>query len=341
MRISHANQPGFTAGGSPVDRPSTLHPASPAAHRFASAWAGTAIRALMLLTVLSTMAAVVAAAGARLDRAATAAARNDEPIYLPRAEFLRPMSLGWQNVLADVLWFRTISYFGEHFRSDRTYPWLAQMCDLVTDLDPRAEHVYRFAGFVLPWEANQADAGIRLLEKGARQFPNSWVLEYFVGFHYYFFKNDYPNALEHLRRAVQLPGVHPSVPALIAVLSAEHYGPQTTMAFLAELEHDVDSQELRDVVRENLQEARLADDLQHLDAAVDAYRTATGHAPLTIEALVDAGVISEVPADPFGGIYVVDPLIGAVRSSTGHEPSRLHQSKLREKALRGEPLRDP
>jgi hypothetical protein len=339
MRISHANQPGFATDGPPTLPPSTVQPVSPAV-TLASEWAVTALRVLTLSAVLGALVVVVASAGARLDRAATASTRSDEPVYLPRAEVLRPMSLGWQNVLADILWFRAISYFGEHFRSDRTYPWLAQMCDLVTDLDPRAEHVYRFAGFVLPWEANQADAGIRLLEKGARQVPDSWMLEYFTGFQYYFFKNDYSKALVHLRRAAQLPGVHPSVPALIAVLSAEHYGPQTTMAFLSELEHDIDSAELRDVVRENLQEARLADDLQHLDAAVDAYRTATGHTPLTLDALVDAGVIAAVPADPFGGTYVVDQLTGTVRSSTGHETSRLHQSKLREKALRGEPLRD-
>lgn len=301
---------------------------------------GVIIRGVVLAAALGGLAAVVGMTGARLDRAATAATRRDEPVYLPRAEYLRPISLGWQNVLADILWFRTISYFGEHYRSDRTYAWLAQMCDLVTDLDPRAEHVYRFAGFILPWEAGQADAGIRLLEKGARQFPDSWTLEYFIGFQAYFFKNDYAEALKHLRRAMQLPGVHPSVSNLIAVLAAEQYGPETTLAFLAELERDVDSQDLRHLVRENMEEARLAADLQRLNTAVQAYQANTGHLPLTVEALVDAGLLSAVPADPFGGTYVIDQLSGAVRSSSGREPSRLHRSKMREKALQGESVRD-
>jgi hypothetical protein len=299
-----------------------------------------AIRRVALAVAFGGLTAVVWVTGTRLDETATTVARADEPVYLPRAEYLRPMSLGWQNVLADILWFRTISYFGEHYRSDRTYPWLAEMCDLVTDLDPRAEHVYRFAGFILPWEANQADAGIRLLEKGARQFPDSWTFQYFLGFQSYFFKNDYPTALTHLRRAAQLPGVHQSVAQLIAVLAAEQYGAETTLEFLAELERNVDSPELRAVVRENVQEARLAAALQSLNNAVEAYQQRYGHAPLTAEELVDTGLLPALPQDPFGGTFVIDPLTGTVRSSTGRQPSRLHQSKVRERAMRGEPMRE-
>ena len=136
------------------------------------------------------------------------------------------MSLGWHNVLADVLWFRTISYFGEHYRSDRTYPWLAQMCDLVTDLDPRAEHVYRFAGVILPWEADQVEAGIRLLEKGVRQFPDSWLLHYYLGFNYYFFKNDFDARSRTCAAALALPGAHPNVGAAGRHARAQQYGPE-------------------------------------------------------------------------------------------------------------------
>src|SRR5206468_12503187 len=99
----------------------------PAANRLAAMQIGSAIRRLAVLAALGGLAIVVVMSGTLLDRAATAAARSDEPVYLPRAEYLRPMSLGWQNALADVLWFRTISYFGDHYRNDRTYPWLAQM----------------------------------------------------------------------------------------------------------------------------------------------------------------------------------------------------------------------
>jgi len=260
---------------------------------------------------------------------------HSPPIYLPRAEYLRPMSLGYNNVLANLLWFRTISYFGEHYRSDRTYPWLAYMCDLVTDLDPRAEHVYRFAGVILPWEAGQADEGIRLLEKGVRVFPNSWLLQYWVGFTHYFFKNDFESAASAMRRAAQLPGAHPNTARLAAVLSAQQSGSETTLRFLAELKDEVDSDEMRAVVDQHMREAQLAMDLDRLTVAVAAYRERFGYPPSSLSNVVDVQLLDRVPNDPFGGVYLIDPESGSVTSSTGHTPSRLHQSKVRERVLRG------
>jgi hypothetical protein len=299
----------------------------------------TAVRPLAWLTALVVLLALVAVGGRQLDRIAPSATASDAPVYLPRAEYLAPMSLGWRNVLADILWFRTISYFGQHYRSDRTYPWLASMCDLVTDLDPRAEHVYRFAGVILPWEADQVDAGIRLLEKGVAQFPESWILRYHLGFHEYFFKNNVEKAVAHLRTAIALPGVHPSIARLAAVLAREQYGPETTLAFLEELHGNVESSDVRDIVVEQMREARLAADVARLQAGVDSYRLRVGFAPLSLQSLIDSGVISTIPNDPFGGVYEIDPE-GRVRSSSGHVPSQLHTSRNREQALRGESLRD-
>jgi tetratricopeptide (TPR) repeat protein len=289
---------------------------------------------------LAVAMAVAALASARLDRAALAVPEI-EPVYLPKADYLRPMSLGWRNALANVLWFRTISYFGAHYRGDHTYPWLAAMCELVTDLDPRAEHVYRFAGVILPWEANQVDAGIALLQKGLRQFPDDWMLHYHLGFHYYFFKNDIDTALSHLREAMALPGVHPAIARLAAVLAQHQYGPETTLAFLQELADNVDSREVRGVVEEHMREARLAADLEHLQAAVDTYRQRTGAVPPSLQALVDAGLLADIPRDPFASGYELDPATGAVRSASGRVPSALHASRMRERALRGESVREP
>ncbi|GIW40564.1 MAG: hypothetical protein KatS3mg076_1141 [Candidatus Binatia bacterium] len=265
--------------------------------------------------------------------------RRELPVYLPRSDFLKVASLGYRNALADVLWFRTISYFGEHFRSDRLYPWLARMCDVVTDLDPRAEHVYRFAGLLLPWEAGDPDAGISLLKKGLRVFPDSWNLHFLIAFNYFFFRNDTARAIPHIRKAAELPGAHPFVSRLAALLYAEQYGPETAKRFLAELRESA-GPSMRAVIEQRLLEIELGTNLKKLEDAVRRYRTEHGHNPATLDELVSGGLLREIPPEPFGGHYRYDPATGEVSSSRGHRPLRLYVSPRRQKLLRGERWRD-
>jgi tetratricopeptide (TPR) repeat protein len=265
---------------------------------------------------------------------------TEQPIYLPKAEYLRPMSLGFANVLADVLWFRTISYFGTHYRSNRLYPWLAHMCDLVTDLDPRAEHVYRFAGVILPWEAGEADQGIRLLEKGIRVFPDSWIMHYWLGFNYYFFKSDFKQAAFYLRRAAELPDAHPNAAKLAALLYTKQYGAETASEFLREMERNTDDPQMQEVVRRHLVEAQLSDGLESLSQAVTAYKERFGHFPHSTARPGGERNNFCMPLEPFGGSYRLDAATGEVTSSSGQVPSRLHESPLRRKLLHGATVRD-
>lgn len=288
-------------------------------------------RGLGVVVGLAALGSVVAGAGARLREQQVSVSPAAELVYMPDARLLRPLLLGFDNVFADVLWFRTINYFGKHYVTDRSYPWLARMCDLVTDLDPRAEHVYRFAGVILPWEANEVDEGIRLLEKGIRAVPDSWMLHYHLGILRYFFKDEYGAAAEHLRRAAELPGAVPNVAHMAAVLHAQQHGPQTTLAFLREMHRQTESPQLREVIERSLHEAQLAADVERLTALAAAYRERFGVAPSSLEELVDAGLLAGIPPDPLGGTYEIDPVTGGVRSSTGQTPRRLRGSPLKER----------
>jgi hypothetical protein len=278
---------------------------------------GRTLRALAMLAALAALAGGVAKAAARLDRPEASRDAADELVYLPDAQHLRPLGLGWDTVLADVLWFRTISYFGRHYQTDRAYPWLAHMCELVTDLDPRAEHVYRFGGLILPWEGDDADAGIGLLEKGTRALPEAWQLRYQLGILRYFFKDDAAGAADDLRIAALLPGAPPMLTGVAAGLAARGHTPETRVAFLQDLLQRTESEAGRAVLVERLREAEFALGASRLAVLVERYRQATGELPSSLDALVAAGLLRGVPADPFGGQYVVDPATGAIRSTTG------------------------
>jgi hypothetical protein len=276
-------------------------------------------------TVLIVLGATVVWTVPRLDaQRDTQPPAEEDLVYLPEARFLRPISLGYNNALAALLWFRTIGYFGLHYRSDRLYPWLAHMCEIVTDLDPRAEYVYRFGGVLLPWEANQVDAGIKLLKKGMHAIPDSWMIPFWLGFNEYFFKHDYEQALAAVQEAIRRPGVDPMVTRFASVLAARQHGPELTMQLLAQMEKETDRDDVRSVIREQMRKAQAAVDIERLNRTVELYQARFGSPPTSLQDLVHTHILTHIPDDPLGGVYELDPGTNTVRSSTGQRPLEYH-----------------
>ena len=102
------------------------------------------------------------------------------------------------------------------------------------------------------------------------------------------------------------------------------------------MRQQVDSKEMREVVSGHIAMAHLAMHLEQLNQAVASYREQFGEVPQSPSELVEKGFLSQLPQEPFGGVYVIDRGTGAVSSSTGKKPSRLHRSKLRDKQLQEE-----
>ena len=293
----------------------------------------SAIVLAALLCVLTT-----AWSDSRLAEQSEGVGEPSELIYVPPARFLRAVALGYDHALANVLWFRTINYFGNHYRGDRVYTWLAYMCDVVTDLDPRAEHVYSFGGILLPWEADRVDDGIALLEKGTRNMPDSWRMHYMLGFSYYFFKNDLDAASRALERATRLPDTPEFVSRVAATILAAHQGTNNALAFLTELEAQAPNPEMHSALQQRIRELTLAADIDALQAAVGEFEARFSRRPSDLTELVSAGIIARVPKDPFGGRYVVDQQSGEIRSSTGEKPRRMGSSQIRETFLKRQGL---
>jgi hypothetical protein len=298
-------------------------------HRF-----GNTPRALIVTAAVVLLALTATWSASVLERQWSTTKADEELIYFPSTRFLSAVSLGYEHALADVLWFRAISYFGRHYQTDRVYPWMAHMCDVVTDLDPRAEYVYRFGGVILPWEANRIDDGIALLEKGARNMPTAWRLHYMLGFSYYLFKDDLGAAGRALRAATLLPDTPEFVSRLAALIYAAHEGPSSALDFLVELERNETNAEMRGAIQQTIRDLSLTRDIDSLDTAVGQFQARWGRPPGDLTELVSTGMLHAIPAEPFGGRYFLDRASGHVVSSSGHKPSRLGSSTAREAFLR-------
>jgi hypothetical protein len=127
--------------------------------------------------------------------------------YLPQSEKIRPWLLGFHTVYADFLWIKTTLYFGGHLLSDRQFPWLVQMIDIVTRLNPDFFPAFEFGGLLIPEVCKNPNAGRIILERGlCSHFEKKWKLYFYLGMLYNRYFNDNGKAALCFAVAAQLPG---------------------------------------------------------------------------------------------------------------------------------------
>ncbi|MCB0328234.1 MAG: hypothetical protein KDD70_01185 [Bdellovibrionales bacterium] len=178
-----------------------------------------------------------------------------EVLYLPNGTALSVLSFGYQNVLADVLWFKTVSYFGKHYRGDKDYTWLKHMCTLITDLNPRAEEVFAFCGTMLSWEVEDPRGAHDLFTKAIHYNPQYWRYYYLRGFISMYFLENQQAAEEDFARAATLT----DAPVFLARLAASKMSlsdPVAAVAFLTNMLETTEDPNQRAALADKLKQAK-------------------------------------------------------------------------------------
>ena len=127
--------------------------------------------------------------------------------YLPESEKIKPWLLGFHTAVADFLWIKTTIYFGSHLIGNRQYPWLVQMVDIVTRLNPAFYPAYEFGGLLIPETCHNPLSGRLILERGVCQsIGKKWKFYFYLGMLHYEYYNDCEKAAICCATAAQLPG---------------------------------------------------------------------------------------------------------------------------------------
>ena len=115
---------------------------------------------------------------------------DDSAYYLPSEQFLIPMSLGYREAAAGIVWARLLVYFGEQHEVRGHFEHLEPYLIGVTRLDPYFYRAYTWGSMASIYNGTIIDrAGvemsIRMLEAGLEYFPDDGDLHYFLGFQFY------------------------------------------------------------------------------------------------------------------------------------------------------------
>ncbi len=141
----------------------------------------------------------------QLERRAAGTAGSAPLIPSPAA--VKALSLGYDQLLADIWWLAFIQYFGDYKARLRDHNRFAYAyLDLITQLDPKFIQAYWFTAFSVGSEARRPDQADRIIRRGMRANQDNWYLPFIAGANQYLFAHNDAAAARYYRQAARYPG---------------------------------------------------------------------------------------------------------------------------------------
>ncbi len=140
--------------------------------------------------------------------------------YVLDGQKIKPFLLGHEALLADLIWIRTLGYFADEILSGGKFEFLEKLVNLATDLDPRFESVYIWAGAITMYNSGaitkeKVEASNRILLKGWntiqndpegwRHDPRYWMIPQMLGFNYAIELRDHEKGAPFIAAVARIP----------------------------------------------------------------------------------------------------------------------------------------
>lgn len=243
----------------------------------------------------------------------------EEALYLS-ADTLKRLSFGFDSLLADLYWVRTVHYYGQRaFRPGQRFDLLEPLLDIITTLDPQFQAAYRLGALFLalppPGGAGRPERALALLDRGIATNPDDWRLILDKGFIYLWELRDYVRAAETFDRA----GRHPRAPAWTKGLAAAVYAKagrrEIARRLWLERYHQAENEPMKKNAAYQLACLDALDEIERLSGAIARFHAQHGRRPRSWDELIRSGLLTRHPVDPFGFPYVLDDTTAEVRLS--------------------------
>lgn len=265
---------------------------------------------------------------ARVDRSADASAAQHSLLFLRSGDEVRRLFPGFEGLMADVYWLRTVQYYGGQraFAAEKHYDLLRPLIDITTSLDPRLELAYRYGAIFLsetaPFGAGKPLEGVEVLERGVRALPGSWRLRWDLGSLWYFFLGDERRAAQTILEGSKIEGAPYWLYSLAgSILLNED---RVVARELWRRQYENAEGAIKENAAYHLQVLDALDARDALSALVQKFTAKQGKPPGSLGELVSAGLTQSIPRDPTGVEFGYDPQRGRVQISRA---SRLWRSK--------------
>ena len=207
-------------------------------------------------------------------------------------QILPYVSFGFNNVLADFYWIRSIQDFVAWNGKEGFFIGYIKN---ITTLDPRFEFPYQFAILAIP-QSSQKEKDLSSLEqivpiakKGIDAIPTSWTIPFYLGTQYYIFTKQYTPAVDYLKIAAERPGSPQGASLLYATFIARSSGTykdstKNIQELLKIIYNNTDNETLKKLSGKGIQIQVVAKAIAHAELA---YKTTFKKFPSSVEELLE------------------------------------------------------
>ena len=265
--------------------------------------------ALLLMLVLPLGFAGIWRLQHGIDLQLASASQERDDVLLRSGKLVKLMSLEYAPLMADIYWTRVVQYYGnKHVRGQAKLDLLWPLLDVTSTLDPNLIVAYRFGAMFLsqapPAGAGRPDQAVELIRRGIQANPDYWRLYEDLGFVYYFDLKDYQKAAEAFLEGSKKPDAQVWMKVMAAKIAAEGESFSTSMFLWKDIYESTSDPMIKENALQRLKLLKAQEDCKQLDALADEYAKRNGRRPVRMGDLVQAGLLSGLPKDPEGFVYV-------------------------------------
>jgi tetratricopeptide (TPR) repeat protein len=234
---------------------------------------------------------------------------TEEILYVESGEILKRITVGFENVAADLYWLRTVQYFGGKRQdvTNKDYRLLAPLLDVTTDLDPDLKIAYTYGATFLsepfPMGAGLPLKAIELVDKGIENHPEYWRFYLDKGFIYFNHLQDYERAAEIFLAGSELPGAPYWMVATASRTLTRGGRRDVARSLWSYLYESAETDQQRDNALIHLKQLDAIDQIELLEKIVAQFQTEVGRLPASWDEMIQARYLNRIPVDPTGAPY--------------------------------------
>lgn len=230
--------------------------------------------------------------------------------YLPEAKVLKFMVADHRNLVAEWAVLKVLFYYGglmeggneaQLFSVPPEYYSMFRTLQTALRLDPYNMDAYYFAQAAFTWDVGRAKEVNNMLDYGMRYRTWDYQLPFYAGFNAAYFLKDYAGAAEYMKKAAQLSG-DPLFTNLAGRFFYESGREDLGIIFIKSMEKGTRDMKVKKLFQMRIQALEA---VHVIRTAVKSFTSRYGRLPLTVDELVQKGLLASVPVDPYGGKFFI------------------------------------